>query len=218
MCPANYEGMIPHVDDNVVYLPPEDYLTEEDSYNNDKFYVLLHEFAHLLQFSEEECQTHDVYGSPVRKMFNCVPMVEGFAEWASVKVAKDKGLTKIIKQVRLNHSGNKIPADMETYFSNDWVNDMGGFGDGIRTDRPYACGYAFSVYIAETYGDNIFGKIFTEGLDDKYWWDYNGGLTTKENQIEESKLHVEAIKAVTSQTVFKDFDEWYPKNKNKLYK
>jgi hypothetical protein len=102
---------------------------------------------------------------------------------------------------------SNLPTDMEEYFSVGWLPD--DYWTSHVSNLPYEAGYAFCKFIAETYGNGIFKQIFVEAAKPQYIWHWQNDIPEIENYRGQSKLIVEAIKAVTASTVFQDFDTWF---------
>jgi hypothetical protein len=205
--PVSYPDANPAACVDWVALTHEFYLFSDNSYDSHEFGVLLHELVHV------------AHGRYTEHSSQHIPIVEGFAVWTTVQVAKNQGLEWLYQEQKdFYYTTHIIPSDMEWYFSGGWC------PDDYFTNRPllpYVAGVFFFTYLYETYGDGVIIRLFDEFDKRPVRYYQSSPLVPFSNEgfanhlRNESRRYVRDIKAVTSNDVFQDFDEWFKLNRTR---
>lgn len=158
-------------------------------YADDRYGTLYHELAHVI---------HIRNGVYLGQMMN-----EGFA-------------TYIENKTRLDHN---IPAwtAAQYYFPTEFDESLiSGCEEAFRCkfddiDTNYQYGFRFVTFLYETYGEDIFADILSKATENGFDQSYNED-DIEASLNEDTQQLLEIIKALTTENVMSDFNQWYNNN------
>jgi hypothetical protein len=201
-----FKELIGMADPTGIYIGLDYFQDSSGAYDSVAFGVIIHELAHVAFL-----RAMDSFGG----WFYNRPLLEGHAEWATVKIAREQGfpimLDDWLGQLRLSHIN-----DIADYFTTGWAADH---RDNPGTLRPYQYGYVFLSFLDEVYGADILSGMYKEIDRASYTVpsDVNSDEASYKANTHNSKIKVEIIKKHTSEDVFDDCIKWFADNKDRIY-